>query len=204
MTHRLAAAWTGRTVAEVREDIRAGHAGWYAEKMRHCRMSLAFENNTFGGMGLELDAYLEFWGEWPETIIVDNLSDLVDEHHGVAAYAEAMKNLERLAAVTGASVWVLHHCREIKESSEPPSREDILYRLTQKPEIIYTLGYDPVSWILKLAVVKCRDGVADASARTAYAFQTDPARGLVTGYIGVTHSGGEGWVRGHATTARCP
>jgi hypothetical protein len=183
MMPRAASAWLGRPLGDVKNDLRNGSREWYAQNFSSCNLSFAFGPQTMRTIGLEVDAYLEFWDRWPDIIVVDNLMDLDGDAEGYQAQVWAMGQLERLAAVTGASVWVLHHCGEFGDFSFPPPRSAITNKVVHKPELIYTLAYDGVG-LLRVAVVKNRDNPAcpDASSYVQFVVDTEtltvgPSRG---------------------------
>lgn len=174
MMPRAAAAWLNRPLEDVKNELRGGAGEWYAQRLAECRMSFAFGPQTMRTIGLEVDAYLEFWDRWPDIIVIDNLLDLDVDAEGYQAQVWAMGQLERLASVTGASVWVLHHCAESGDYGMPPPRSAITNKVVHKPELIYTLGYDGAG-LLRVAVVKNRDNPAcpDAGMYTQFAVDTD-------------------------------
>jgi hypothetical protein len=183
MMPRTAAAYLGRPLASVKDDLRSGAREWYAQRLTNCRLSFAFGPQTMRTIGLEVDAYLEFWDKWPEIIIIDNLVNLDVDSEGYHAQVWAMGQLERLAAVTGASVWVLHHCGEFGDYGFPPPRSAIRNKVVDSPELIFTLGYDGAG-LLRVAVVKNRDNVADPEATRWAQFAVDTETLTVGPFVG--------------------
>lgn len=118
---------------------------------------------------MEVKAYVELFGVFPELIIVDNLMNVVAEHENEwAGLRDIMMNLHDLARKTEACVLVLHHVSEANEYGSPtmPSpRRAVHGKISQLPAVILTLGYDPSQGLLRVAPVKNRFGphYADAS-----------------------------------------
>ena len=117
---------------------------------------------------MEVKAYVELYGVFPELIVIDNLMNVVAEHDNEwAGLREIMMNLHDLARKTEACVIVLHHVSEASEYGSPtmpPPRRAIHGKVSQLPAVILTLGYDPQG-VLRVAPVKNRFGphYADAS-----------------------------------------
>lgn len=118
---------------------------------------------------MEVKAYVELFGVFPELIIVDNLMNVVAEHDNEwAGLRDIMMNLHDLARKTEACVLVLHHVSEASEygsTTMPAPRRAIHGKVSQLPAVILTLGYDPSQGMLRVAAVKNRFGphYADAS-----------------------------------------
>lgn len=118
---------------------------------------------------MEIKAYVELFGVFPELIIIDNLMNVMAEHDNEwAGLRDIMMNLHDLARKTEACVLVLHHVSEANEYGSPlmPSpRRAIHGKVSQLPAVILTLGYDPGQGVLRVAAVKNRFGphYADAS-----------------------------------------
>lgn len=121
---------------------------------------------------LEVKAYVELYGIPPELIVIDNLMNVAAESDNEwAGLRQIMVEFHDLARQTQACVMVLHHVSEQTEYgsvTEPPARRSIHGKVSQLPAMILTLGYEPVSQELRVAVVKNRFGKhsADGSHRS--------------------------------------
>ena len=139
----------------------------YLEQME--KIQWVFDSSpNLDDIEMEVKAYVELYGVFPELIIVDNLMNVVAEHDNEwAGLREIMMNLHDLARKTEACVIVLHHVSEASEYGSPtmpPPRRAIHGKVSQLPAVILTLGYDPQG-VLRVAPVKNRFGphYADAS-----------------------------------------
>ena len=118
---------------------------------------------------MEIKAYVELYGIYPELIVIDNLMNVVAESENEwAGLRDIMMNLHDMARKTEACVLVLHHVSEASEYGSPtmpPPRRAIHGKVSQLPAVILTLGYDPSQGFLRVAPVKNRFGphYADAS-----------------------------------------
>ena len=118
-----------------------------------------------------MNAYEEINGIYPELLIVDNLFNLTgDSGEEWGALRKACKALQFICRKTKAAVLVLHHTSEQdpKHIDSAPPRGAIQGKLSQYPEVIYTMGSSlGVVW---LATVKNRDGISDPHALEPYRF----------------------------------
>jgi DnaB-like helicase C terminal domain len=118
---------------------------------------------------MEIKAYVELYGIYPQLIVIDNLMNVVAESDNEwAGLRDIMMNLHDMARKTEACVLVLHHVSEASEYGSPtmpPPRRAIHGKVSQLPAVILTLGYDPSQGFLRVAPVKNRFGphYADAS-----------------------------------------
>lgn len=96
---------------------------------------------TYEGIALEIDAFVELWGTFPDFIVIDNLTDVDgqgDDEWGTLR--RVMKSLVSLARATGAHVMVLHHTSEDFKDDPCPPRKAIQGKVSQKPSLILTIG----------------------------------------------------------------
>jgi hypothetical protein len=171
MISRLISYATGFPTDDVSLQISRDPSA-YAGVLDDCPIRFCFESLTIEGLEQELDAGVEVWDEYPELIVIDNLSDLDvgDETH--AAKLFAMQELHKLRR-TGAAVLVLHHTRSNPSgknnwtTSDPQPRWEIDNKLDRKPEAILTVAIDTYSGQFVMSPVKNRTGkcTPDASVR---------------------------------------
>lgn len=122
---------------------------------------------TYEGIALEIDAFVELWGVFPDFIVIDNLTDVDgqgDDEWGTLR--KVMKALVSLARATGAHVMVLHHVSEEHREDPCPPRKAIHGKTSQKPSLILTIGNMQNNKV-PVAVVKNRYSAADKSGQSA-------------------------------------
>jgi KaiC/GvpD/RAD55 family RecA-like ATPase len=162
---RAAASVTGQTQQYVERSLLEGRS-----EVRNALAALkggvafSFETDpTYQHLNLETLAFYEAWGEYPQAIFIDNLMDVVgDNEDEFGSMRDTSKALKRLARQTDAAIIALHHCTEQERLSiNPPSRREITGKVSQKAELIITLGLDDEGSIMRIAPVKNRDGKQD-------------------------------------------
>lgn len=173
---RLGATLTGRYMFDVEQQIMADPE-WAAQVLKavdHIRWS--FESSpTFDDIGLEVEAFEEVWGEPPHLIVVDNLTDVVDDGGDeFSALRYTMKGLKFLARSSNACVLVLHHTSESDEGNPCPPRRSIHGKVSQMPALILTIGAERGGF-MPVACVKNRQGPADRTGSTAMWLVFDPS-----------------------------
>ena len=104
----------------------------------------SFENDlNYESIGEEVDAFVELWGEAPDFIFVDNLTDVDGQAEDEFGHMRrVMKGLTQLARTTGAAVVVLHHTSEserIRKDPCPP-KWAIQGKVDQKPSLVITVA----------------------------------------------------------------
>jgi replicative DNA helicase len=96
---------------------------------------------TYEVIELELFAFLEAWGTFPDFIVVDNLTDVDGQAEDEwATLRKVMKNLVSLARETGAHVMVLHHTSEDYRDDPCPPRKALQGKVAQKQSVVLTVG----------------------------------------------------------------
>jgi len=167
---RAAAAVTGQPQSYVKQQMASG----WSEVQRSLDelaggVSFSFETDpTYDHLYAETIAFFEMWGEYPDAIFVDNLMDVAGENENeYGGMRDTNKAAKRLARLTGSHVILLHHCNEDKYDKihYPPPRSAITGKVSQKAELVITLGLDEEQGIQRLAPVKNRDGKQDRSAQ---------------------------------------
>lgn len=180
ITKRAGAMVTGDTQDEVGRGLRGDKAADYAEalaRLNHIRW--VFESDpTYADLELETAAFAEAHGQFPAVIVIDNLMNVVGENEDEwGSMRDTTRALHRLVRVTDAAVFVLHHMSERKaDNTQPAPRSDLQGKVSQLPELILSLAFDPELGVLNVGAVKNRFGPADASGRTFTSLLVDPAR----------------------------
>lgn len=149
---------------------------WAIEQMQALNnLSWSFEDDlTYENINEEVEAFVELWGDTPDFIIVDNLTDVEgqsDDEYGTLR--RAMKALTQLARSSESAVIVLHHTSEDPkmEGYPCPPRKAIHGKVSQKPATIYTVAdANGDRW---MACVKDRFAHYDKSGSTAVLIRVD-------------------------------
>lgn len=149
---------------------------WALQTMNEMNnLSWSFEDDlSYENIDLEIEAFCEMWGEYPDFIIVDNLTDVEGQAEDEwATQRRALKALTQMARVTDSAVIVLHHTSEDDRMHENPCppRKAIMGRCSQKPAVILTVADRGVR--RPVAKVKDRFGKSDKSGETATWFRLD-------------------------------
>jgi hypothetical protein len=165
---RAAAVVTGHRIRDVEDALMNGGQGYYEDELaglRNFRMDFA-SNPTLDEIELTLLAYEEMYGRFPGVIVVDNLINVVAEHDNEKkAFMEIQKVFKYICRETGASIFLLHHCSESEgKPYHPPKRKTIQQKVTEIPELILTVAYNPMTNQFGIAGVKNRNGKADPEA----------------------------------------
>jgi predicted ATP-dependent serine protease len=167
---RVAAATSGHTQLTVESNLNKDPNFYrkYLDNITHIQWVFDSSPNL-DDLEMEIKAYVELYGIYPELIVIDNLMNVVAESDNEwAGLRDIMMNLHDMARKTEACVLVLHHVSEASEYGSPtmpPPRRAIHGKVSQLPAVILTLGYDPSQGFLRVAPVKNRFGphFADAS-----------------------------------------
>lgn len=132
----------------------------------------------------ELLAYAQVWGDWPQIIIVDNLSNIytgADDRW--VALEKALDYLHDLARKTGALIVVLHHVTGEHENGDSPvPLAGLRGKVSKIPELVLTLwrAGDENNPCMGVAIVKNRGGRADPSGRRAAILRWDLEHGRLS------------------------
>lgn len=169
-TTRLASIITGDDKDTVGGAFSSGNGAYYGGALAKSRISFCFDSNpTLADIGLELDAYVETWDEYPEVIVVDTLRNISDSDSDKAGDLFIMKELHGLARRTKACVIVLAHLSmsglKEGEAVRPRARSTLINKIDEMPDMILTVAYDPDDLSFWLAVVKTREGKSDPDAK---------------------------------------
>jgi replicative DNA helicase len=133
--------------------------------------------------------WLEVHGRWPELIILDNLSNAIDENGGDGY--QALENisafLHELARTTQAAVVALHHLTGEHENGDKPAPLNGLRgKISKLPEVILNLyrATDELSEQfgeerLGVAIVKNRNGKANPAGKMSVLLDIDLDKMLI-------------------------
>lgn len=167
-TLRAAAIKMGRTYDEVEQMVRGGGAPLVEDallEVEEAGLEFSFRPSpSLEAIDLEVLAYEEAYGCYPDLIVIDNLMNVMagtdNEWQGMR---ETMSAMHLLARATDACVLVLHHVSEseYRPASKPASRRAIQGKVSQLPELILTVAIEPRNGIYRVACVKNRHGEHD-------------------------------------------
>jgi hypothetical protein len=156
---------------------------------------------TLDDIWLDLYAYHEEWGRYPEQIVIDIASDVGhDTGDEWGSLRDLMRQSKVLARETKAHLLLVHHAADSEKTKKPcPRRSDIHGKIAAIPELIVTCGMTN-SGDLHVACVKNRHAKADADASNHFPMNLNAETSLVSDYVSQPHgyaswaqSDGEGW-----------
>lgn len=179
VVERSAAAISGQSVEEIRRS-----PSDYAEQLKQASGNVRFvyeDSPTYSDVELELAAYAEVFGRFPEIIVIDNLMNLTGENESeTQSHRDSSRVIHRLTRITKASVIVLAHMTDdTADPTTPRPRNKLMFRVSALPKLILSLALcetSPGVWKLRIAPVKNRWGPADASGQTYVELYVDPSR----------------------------
>lgn len=172
VVERAAAAISGDTIEQVRADPTRYLE--YLESVSNVRF--VYEDSpTYKDLELEVDAFAEVFGTYPEIIVVDNLMNVTGENLDEwASMRDSARVIHKLTRVTKAALFVLHHMADDRQDPTTPApRSKLQGKVGQLPKAILSLALD--GNVLKVAPVKNRWGRGDASGQTFTTLYVDPA-----------------------------
>lgn len=173
---RALAMSTPNTTVQEAEVMLENEDQWAITSMAQLNnLSWSFEDDlSYENIEEEVSAFLELWGEMPDFIIVDNLTDVEGQSEDEGAtQRRAMKALVQLARKTDAALIVLHHTSEDDRHKELPCppRKAIMFKVSAKPALIMTVSDHGKK--RPVATVKDRYAKSDKSGCTAAWFDLD-------------------------------
>jgi hypothetical protein len=129
---------------------------------------------TLDNIESAVNAYEEVYGEYPQIIIVDNVTNVDIESDGEEGYAGLeglMEYLHSMARNTGACVFGLHHVNgEYNNADKPIPLNGVKGQISRVPQMILTIfklpGQDDSYVVLCISAVKNRGGKPDPSGQT--------------------------------------
>lgn len=152
------------------EDVEASPDSYteYVRNLTHLHFNYD-PNPSIEDIDDELMAYAMVWGDWPQIIVIDNLSNIytgADDRW--VSLERGLDYLHDVARKTGACVVVLHHVTgEHEDGSSPVPLSGLRGKVSKVPEVVLTLwrAGDDLNPMMGVAVVKNRGGKADPSGR---------------------------------------
>lgn len=171
---RAGAAMSGDTMEQVRQNPQK-----YVEGLASFCNNVKFvyeDSPSYLDIELEIAAYAEVYGAFPEIIVIDNLMNLVGENESEwAAHRDHARVIHRLTRITKAALIVLAHMSDDRaDPTTPAPRKSLMGKVGALPKAIWSLALDGDE--LRVAPAKNRWGPADASGKTYATLYVDPAR----------------------------
>lgn len=176
VVERAAAAISGDTMDEVQ-----GNPEKYAGELAKAgNVKFVYEDSpSYLDVELEVAAYAEIFGTFPEVIVIDNFMNLVGEDENEwAGMRTSARVVHKLTRITKAAVFVLHHMSDDRnDPTTPAPRSKLQGKVGQLPKAIWSLALAGDE--LRVAPAKNRWGPADASGQTYVTLYVDPSRNRV-------------------------
>ena len=170
-TTRTAANLTGHPVRDVREALAHGGEPYYEEILTEgVPQSFMFDfnsNPSLDDIELTLRAYDELFGRYPSVVVVDNLMNVEDsgDENAKRGLIEIQKALKYWSREHGVGWLLLHHMSEaVGDPVKPMPRKALQQKVSEIPESILSVAYNPDSKEFGVAAVKNRHDVADPKA----------------------------------------
>lgn len=176
IVERAAAAMSGDTMDSVRRNPEK-----YVDALASVgNVRFVYEDSpTYDDIELEIAAWAEVHGAFPQIIVIDNLMNVVGEQENEwGAMRDTARVIHRLTRVTKAALFVLHHMADDRQDpTTPASRSKLQGKVGQLPKAILSLALNGNK--LLVAPVKNRWGPGDASGQTYAELYVDPARNRI-------------------------
>jgi hypothetical protein len=185
---RIIAIRTHKTVEEVQaghdEDLEAWIGTWEPVvkeldyPVRFCELSMGVKQ-----VDELVAAEVEYWGEPPAIVFVDNVGNLLEKEESASEYRRIFSGLHRTARERNTLVIALHHIKRKPQKADddedpaqkPVHMSDGLY--TGEQEVQFLLGlWRPHPNELTVAVLKNRMGPADPGGHLHTTLRADLAR----------------------------
>lgn len=137
---------------------------------------------------LQLNAYIERYGEPPEIIVVDNLGNMASSLENEWAVLKALTlELDVMARKYEMLIICAHHTSD-QPTTEPLPRSAVLGKISQYPRGILSIAFNSYTGEYKLAAVKNSSGPTDAMASNPLTFDANPANMQVSERYGTAAS----------------
>jgi hypothetical protein len=175
---RFAAALTGDDFGLIKTKIMDGSGDHYRERLmdKMPNVQASFHAPSADDVTLELEAFEQRYGLPPDAVLIDNLGNQAGQYDNEWAILKALTlEYDALAKDTQSAIIACAHTTDL-DSCEPAQRSKILGKVAQYPALILSVGFNPVTYEYKIAVVKNREGASDREANRPVLMTADPAR----------------------------
>jgi len=172
MMERAGAMVTGHTMTTVKQMLYPEPDDDITDELHKVdQIRFVFESDpSYNDLLLEVQAYTEAYGDFPEIIVLDNVANVAGEQEDeYRSMRDTTRALHRLGRMTHSCVIALHHVKEedrARELDHPPPKRAIKGKVSDFPEQILTGRIDDESQTTQWAPVKDRFGKSDKSGRT--------------------------------------
>ena len=175
---RAVSQLTGRLLSEVEGDL-----SYFAEELASGFPSVRWYfglSPTIEEIEMEVKAFGELFGTFPELIVVDNLTSVdLEAEFNFASVRDAFRRLNDTARMTGAHVMVLHHATgEYENGDKPIPLSGIEYKVGKLADLVLT-GTRSGSE-LRLSPAKNRGGLADATGQEHVTLYAELSKMLIS------------------------
>lgn len=167
---------SGTSVETASRAVLSGNLGKYEEALAGSNIRFSYNASpTVDDINTTMEAYQEVYGEFPQLVIVDNLTNVrtetsEGEDDPFSGLEALLEYLHTMARNTGACVLALHHVTgKYNDSDTAVSLSGIKGQVGRVPELILTLHrrrYEGYEDLLCVSTVKQRGGEADPSGKT--------------------------------------
>lgn len=173
IVERAGAAMSGDTMEQVRAN---------PEKYTHLfkevpNLRFSYEDSpTYQALEMDVAAYAEVFGRFPEVIVVDNVVNLVGESDDEwASHRDHAHVLHALAHRTQSAVIALAHMADDRQDpSTPAARSKLMGKISALPKAIWSLALDGDK--LHVSPVKNKHGREYPSGQVYATIHCDPGR----------------------------
>jgi hypothetical protein len=173
IVERSGAAITGDTM----EQVRANPEKYTKALSTVDNVRFVYEDSpSYQDLELEVAAYAEVFGRFPEVIVVDNVVNLVGESEDEwAAHRDHAHVLHALAHRTQSAVIALAHMADDRQDpSTPAARSKLMGKISALPKAIWSLALDGDK--LLVSPVKNKWGREYPSGQVFATVSVDPSR----------------------------
>lgn len=133
-----------------------------------------FKAESMADIRLQLDAYMQRYGEPPHVLLLDNLGNMASGFEDEWSILRGLTlELDELAREFEIAVIGCAHTSDW-DRYDPPPRKMLLGKTSQYPRLIVSVGFNPLTGEYKLAAVKNSSGEADLNAVSPLVFSCNP------------------------------
>lgn len=184
---RYVAERTKTDIDSVVADFEQGLESLYFEDLPEPAVTVVFDSSpTLEDIADSLSAYVEVYDKYPAVVVVDNLLNVeAGTEEDFSGMRLIVKELHRMTRETGSALFLLHHVREEGDLTVPAPRDKIAGKVSQIPERVLSIAYDPFENCLKISPVKNRDGQQDPTGKTFIRLKAEPATASFRKWNGV-------------------
>lgn len=186
MASRVLAMVLGKTTDEMEAWLKSHPGAASKALLAYGHVRWCFHPSpTIEDIYLELDAYAEIEGIYPDHTIVDIAMDVDFPGTSDQNYWGLFAEFKILARECVTALTVAHHTSEAVKGEPCQPRSAILGKASQYPTLIFTIAPSQNGDKLNFSVVKNRFGPSDATGRKFFTLAVDPARCRITEDTGI-------------------